>query len=352
MLSGKKIFTVIKFICFRFVLQVAPDWFWALMLSKRITALNGRVLSPRAHAYLSFLSKFSGPKDEWTVGGSRLAYQNSTQAFDGPQKNIKNIQSLQIVLKGRVLEGRLYDPRGSYNTLSSPAIVFFHGGGGVIGSINTYDRFCRRLAITCNIPVICVGYRLAPEHPFPASVDDACDFWEWLQKYGTDFNINSQKVSVVGDSFGGNLALAVCLKFSSRVDTYGPSSAVLVYPPVEALPTSRSRKEFSGERLLFNDALEWFEEVLFPVTKKNLTNRTLDKRHLKDCPPTLIFVCGFDSLRDDGLALVNDLRRQKVDVQCIEYKSMFHGFLTASSVFPEAQNLLINIKVFIKKNFK
>ena len=344
-----KISKLLRFSVIRLLLQIGPDWYWQKKISNPITTVGDRVLNPRAHAYLQLLSQLSNPKEEWTVSGSRIAYMSSIKAFDGPQKSVRNVKPLRIVIEDRVLSGRLYDPRPQSLMHAGAAIVFFHGGGGVIGSIDTHDRLCRRLAGICDLPVISVSYRLSPEHVFPAAVHDACDFWDWLQYKSKDLSIDSQNIFVIGDSFGANLAIAICSKFSKRLHTNNPVAVVLIYPPVDASITSKSRQELADEPLLFNDALEWFEEVMFPV-KKVRSNFSLDKKSLEFFPPALVFACGFDSLRDDGLELTKNLKDYKVPVQFIEYRSMFHGFLTASSVFPESQDLLRKIKLFIDDN--
>lgn len=220
--------------------------------------------------------------------------------------------------------GRVYRPEGSE---VSPTLVFFHGGGFVLGDLDTHDQFCRRICAGARAVVVSVDYRLAPEHPFPAAVEDAHSALLWVSDRRSDLGGGST-VAVGGDSAGGNLAAVVAQAEPDIV-----SAQVLIYPAIDVFGTYASREECGRGYFLETDTLFWF---LRHYLSGDPAPAEDDARHspllapaevLKMVPPTLIATAEFDPLRDEGKTYADLLRAFGVPVDYQMHAGMIHGFV-------------------------
>jgi acetyl esterase len=237
---------------------------------------------------------------------------------------------------------RLYAPAGE----DHPLLVFYHGGGWVIGDIETYDAVCRALSNAADCAVLSVGYRLAPEHAFPAAVEDAYAALEWADEYGDRINCDPTRIAVGGDSAGGNLAAAAALM--SR-DRDGPEIAhqLLVYPAV-ASPSIHdfpSYEENSEGYLLEGVSVEWFFDRYLPdpVDHRNAYAAPLLARDYSDLPPATVLTAGFDPLRDEGREYAERLDAAGVPVEHHEYEGMIHGFVNLLDQLDDAREAIDTI---------
>jgi acetyl esterase len=222
---------------------------------------------------------------------------------------------------------RVYRPAGVPASTLLPALVFFHGGGWVIGDLETHDVLCRQITAGAGISVVNVDYRLAPEHKFPAAVDDAWATTRWVAAHARELGIDAARLAVGGDSAGGNLAAVVAILAR---DLGGPSLTlqVLTYPVTDVASESASYAEFADGFMLTRDSMRWFIANYLPNEQDALDWRVSPLRaaSLAGVAPALIVTAGFDPLRDEGDAYARRLREAGVRVDTICYGGMIHGF--------------------------
>jgi len=207
-------------------------------------------------------------------------------------------------------------------------LVFFHGGGWVIGDLETHDVLCRQITAEAGIEVVAVDYRLAPEHKFPAAVDDAWAATKWVVANAGKLGIDPKRVAVGGDSAGGNLAAVVALLAR---DAGGPAIAlqVLLYPVTDFTTETGSYRECADGYLLTLDSMRWFFDhyLKSPAEAGDWRASPLRAPSHAGLPPALIVTAGFDPLRDEGEAYAKKLRAAGVRVDYICYGGMVHGFV-------------------------
>ena len=207
------------------------------------------------------------------------------------------------------------------------ALVYFHGGGWVIGSIESHDEICRRLCQRAMVCVISVDYRLAPEHRYPAAVEDCMGAVVWVAEHASELRIDATRIGVAGDSAGGNLAAAVALMIKDRG---GPPLRLqlLIYPVTDAVFETGSYQDNAEGFLLSRRAMQWFWEhyVPDPVDRTLSYAAPLRASDLEGLPPALIQTAEFDPLRDEGEAFAAALREAGVDVKATRYNGLIHGY--------------------------
>jgi len=227
---------------------------------------------------------------------------------------------------------RIYRPEGDG---PFPVVVFFHGGGFVIGSITSHDATCRSLCQKAGAVVVSVEYRLAPEYPFPAAPEDCYAATSWVSEHAVELGVNSSRLAVVGDSAGANLAAVVCLMAKERG---GPPIAfqALVYPVTDHVDTE-SRTENAEGYLLTTAAMDWFiGHYADDETRKNPWCAPLRALDLSGLPPALVITAEFDPLRDEGEAYGQRLQDAGVPVTISRYDGMVHGFFSMTALVPRA----------------
>jgi acetyl esterase len=258
-----------------------------------------------------------------------------------PFKPIAGVIDKTIDGPGGSIPIRIYLPDGSG---PFPVIVFFHGGGFSIGSIASHENLTRSMARTSSAIVISVGYRLAPEYPFPAAFDDAYAAVKWAQENAMEFNGDPARLAVSGDSAGGNLAAAVSVKAR---DEEGPSIGLqlLLYPTTILNDMDfTSRKIFSGYVLTEESGNNVMQHYLPDVAERSnpYASPLLAEDHSR-LPPAYVMTAAFDPLLDEGLLYAERLREAGVPVIYRNYKRMLHGFMSYDdmvSFFPPLSRLL------------
>jgi len=222
----------------------------------------------------------------------------------------------------------------------APMVVFYHGGGWTLGTLDSIGGVCRELAARAGCVVVSVDYRLAPEHPFPAPLDDAYAALEWTVETADAFGGDPEHVSVAGTSAGGNLAAAVALRAR---DFDGPEIAAqhLLYPMTDRDTTRPSYEEHGDGPLLTRAAVEWFWEhyCRSPVDAANPYASVLRADHA-DLPPATVVTAGHDPLRDEGCAYADALDDAGTPVEHRHYPSMAHGFLSLADDVAVADDAL------------
>ncbi|MCF8470159.1 MAG: alpha/beta hydrolase [Parvibaculum sp.] len=227
---------------------------------------------------------------------------------------------------------RIYTPVAAGGTC--PALVYFHGGGWVIGDLDTHDALCRTLANEAGCKVIAVDYRLAPEHPFPAAFDDAYAAVKWVEANSSEIGIDPNRIAVAGDSAGGNLAASVCHK--AKADK-GLEIAfqLLIYPVTDVPGGTQSYKDFAEGYFLEAEGMDWFWNHYVSSGSGDPADpfaAPLRAPSLAGLPPAYVVTAGFDVLRDEGKAYAEALKKAGVEVEYVNYEGMIHGFFNLQGV--------------------
>jgi len=233
---------------------------------------------------------------------------------------------------GGPLPIRIYRPKDGLKG----ALVYFHGGGWVLGSLDSADATCRALANRSRCVVISIGYRLAPEHKFPAAVDDAYAAVRWVADNGADLRIDPARIAVGGSSAGGGLAAAVALIARDRG---GPKIAfqLLTVPVTELSSRAASHREFAEGYGLTSADMEWFgRHYVRTEADADEPYASVLRADLHDLPPAFVITAECDPLRDDGEAYAEKLRKLGIAARYKRYSGMFHGFMSFPGVLPEA----------------
>ncbi|GAB7018221.1 alpha/beta hydrolase [Halostagnicola bangensis] len=221
---------------------------------------------------------------------------------------------------------RIYEPTAEPES-ERPLLLYFHGGGWVIGSIDTHDGTCRKLAADSGYPVVSVDYRLAPEQPFPAGLRDCYAALEWAADAASELEADPERIALAGDSAGGNLAAGTALLARDR-DGPAVAAQLLVYPATGDVTEMDSYEENAEGYFLTADEMKWFEGHYFEndVQRGNVYAAPRLAADLSELPPATILTAGFDPLRDDGAAYANRLEEAGVPVTYHNYDDMIHGF--------------------------
>jgi acetyl esterase len=232
---------------------------------------------------------------------------------------------------------RVYRPAGVSDSTRLPAYVYFHGGGWVIGDLETHDVLCRQLTGASGVSVISVDYRLAPEHKFPAAADDAWAATRWIVAHAAPLGVDGPRLAVGGDSAGGNLAAVVALMAR---DAGGPTIAlqVLLYPVTDLGAESKSYADFAEGYMLTRESMRWFRAHYLAGAGDATDWRVSPLRasSLAGLPPALVITAGFDPLRDEGDAYAARLRDAGVTVDSVCFGGMIHGFAGMGKVLGSA----------------
>lgn len=279
---------------------------------------------PQIQQFLQFYESMGVPElHELSPEEARAVQEQFAQV--GPDIDLQTVEDRTIDGPDGEIPVRLYDPRE--DDTETPVIVYFHGGGFVVGSLDTHDGPCRKLAAETGYPVVSVDYRLAPENPFPAGLHDSYAALEWVSDAAEEIGVDAEQVVVAGDSAGGNFAAAVSLL--SR-DWNGPDIAgqVLVYPVTGDPRETVAYDENAEGYFLTSETMEWFHDQYMDdrIHEGNVYAFPRRCADLSGLPPATIVTAGFDPLRDDGAAYASRLEDAGVDVTHHNYEGMIHGF--------------------------
>ncbi len=243
-----------------------------------------------------------------------------------------------LFVNERLLDGpespirvRIYRPHGAEP--NPPAIVFFHGGGWVVGDLDTHDGSARVLAAASGCVVVSVDYRLAPEHPFPAGLDDCLAAYQWVTANGAELAIDPEAVAVMGDSAGGNLA-AVVAQVTRDLECPSPIAQGLIYPGTDFTSRTRSAELFADGFFLTEESMHWFRDQYLPdrATWSDPLVSPLLAKDLAGCAPAWVWTAGFDPLRDEGRAYAEKLEKAGVPTHYRCYDDQVHGFFGMGSL--------------------
>jgi acetyl esterase len=261
--------------------------------------------------------------------------------FAGPKDiPIGNVSDIRIPGPAGDIPARMYTPVGAADE-TLPAMVFFHGGGFVIGSLETHDGLCRMLANMSGCRIISIDYRLSPEHPFPAAVEDAFAAAEWVASNAAQLGIDPERLAIGGDSAGGNLAAVVT---QIARDTGAPKLAfqMLLFPAADLGADTASRRDFAEGYLLDMKTMHWFGNHYLGTNgdAKHPQASPLLADKFTGLPPAFVMVAGFDPLHDEGIAYAEKLHSAGIAVTIEDYPDLVHDFIYLVSVLPQASEAL------------
>jgi acetyl esterase len=248
---------------------------------------------------------------------------------------------------------RLYRGQGTDTAKPQPTLVYYHGGGWVLGNLDSHDGVCRDIANAADCMVIAVDYRLAPEAKFPAAADDAIAAAQWINDNAADLGVDRTRLAVGGDSAGGNLSAVVALHAR---DNGGPKLKlqVLIYPSADMSSVYPSYEEFADQLPLTRTTMDWFVDLYLGNREKDAQDWRASPLHAKSLaglPPAFIITAAMDPLRDEGEEFARALMKAGVPVEVKRFDGQIHGFLTMVRIIKDAQTAVADIATELRKAF-
>jgi len=281
------------------------------------------------------------PVEDRTPGEARAALLRSTRAIAGRPVAMAGVRALTVAGAAGPLGARLYVPAGA-GEAPAPLVLFFHGGGWVVGDLDSHDAPCRALAAAAGMRVLAVDYRLAPEHPYPAAVDDAVAAFGDVVARAGELGADPERIAVAGDSAGGHLA-AVLAQRCSAGGGRAPAFQLLIYPATDFVGDHRSTALFATGFLLTKASMDWYEAQFVPDPDDKRAASPLLAESLAGMAPAMVVTGGFDPLRDEGEAYAAALRTAGVPVVARRHPGQVHGFFNATGVGSAAHEAIAEI---------
>lgn len=298
------------------------------------------LLDNQATAVAGLISQLL-PKPLHELGPEQArALVDSTPSAE-PITRLEHVEQLTMTTRAGAITARLYRPDDARSDSATPALVYLHGGGFVLGTLDGSDELCRAIAAGSGWTVVSLEYRLAPENPYPAALEDCVDAYAWLLRSAPDLGIDPARIAIGGDSAGGNLAAALCL-YRRDEGSALPVAQVLAYPAVDDTFTRPSWSDFADAPLLGAAEGRWFWEQYVGAGHLGGDPLAAPMRaeSLRGLPPALIITAEVDPIRDDAEAYAQRLREEGVPVSSTRYDGVFHGFFTEVAVFTQAKQAI------------
>jgi len=305
-------------------------------------------LLPGMRALLERIERASQvPFHQQTAQQARAAYERAAEVLDQSRVPLPRVQDLELPRRdGGVLKVRLYSPRET--SASQPAMLYLHGGGFTVGSLETHDSLCRQLAHRSGATVVALDYRLAPEHRFPVAVDDCFDALSVLYRSGARWGLDSSRLALGGDSAGGTLAAATALR--ARDQGLRLALQVLITPGMGNRRETGSRRLFAHGFLIESATIEWFfDHAIDPEQRGDWRFAPLEAEEVVGLAPTLLVLAECDPVVDDGLAWGDRLRMAGVPTDLEVARGVTHDFIKMGRALPEAIHALDRIAVGLRE---
>src|ERR1700756_2559018 len=308
------------------------------------------VLDPDAAAVYQAFQEAGRPAYETLTAPEAREYYMAARLVSNPEPpELLLAEPLSIPAAHGTIPARIYTPKQLRNKDGlAPCLVFFHGGGWVIGNLDTHDVVCRKLADQGELIVISVDYRLAPEHHFPAAVDYAIAATKWVAANAKELGVDASRLVVGGDSAGGNLAAVVALNAREN----GPAIAgqMLVYPATDFARTHPSHREPETSILLTHTVITWFaDHYLNGADINDWRASPARARSFAGLPPAYVLTAGADPLRDEGDEYAARLKQAGVAVTYRHFSGQFHGFFTMGKLLNQANVAVGEIASWLKE---
>jgi acetyl esterase len=308
-------------------------------------------LDPQARALIERIAAVGAPPlHSLTPLEARRAYRESRAALASAPVPVEEVRELSIPGPALVLRARLYRPDSAQNVV--PGMVYFHGGGFIYGDMDTHDAVCRGIAQCARCAVVSVDYRLAPEHQFPAAVEDAFAATSWAAANAAALGIDPARLAIAGDSAGGNLAAVVALMARER-GAPALATQVLVYPTTDFAAETESIARFAEGYLLTRESIRWVKRTYLRDERDALDWRASPLRapDFSRLPAAYIITAGFDPLRDEGRAYAERLTGGGVAVTHECFEGQVHGFLLMGGALAAAGHAIQRIGQTLRMQF-
>ena len=292
------------------------------------------MLHPQARALIDLMAERGVPPTHTLSPTDARNFYRERRTFTQP--DAPQVAEVRDVMAGSI-PLRLYRPAGSTGGAALPVLVYYHGGGWVIGDLDTHDVLCRALCNGADCAVVAVDYRLAPEHRFPAAFDDALAATRWVRANAASLGVDADRLAVGGDSAGGNLAAVVAIAARDAGDL-PIAFQLLVYPATDMRRGHASHVTNGDGYVLTRDTIAYFHDHYIADPAHDLDWRASPLLHadLKGLPPSLLITAGYDPLRDEGLDYARALTAAGNRVSYVCFERQIHGFITMGRVLDEA----------------
>jgi acetyl esterase len=284
------------------------------------------------------------PLEQQTPAEARDSMARGRLILQPDPPEMGEVRALSAPGPGGAIPLRLYRPKGSAAADRLPALVYYHGGGWVIGDLDSHDTLCRQLCNASGVAVIAVDYRLAPEHRFPAAIEDGNAALFWIAANAASLGIDPTRLAVGGDSAGGNLAAVAAI---AARDAGGPALRLqlLIYPAVDFAAQSVSYVSEADILPLTDKAMVWFQDHYLGEGKRQLAKdwraSPLRASSHANLPPAFVLTAEHDVLRDEGHLYANTLEAAGVAVERVQFPGMIHGFITMGRIIADANTAVV-----------
>jgi acetyl esterase len=311
-------------------------------------------LDPQAQEVINLVIKSGRPAyHTLSPKDARQLFRETRPASTPTPPEIGAVRNLVADGPGGPIPLRVYRPAGVAASAALPGLMYFHGGGWVIGDLDTHDVLCRQLTAEAGITVVNVDYRLAPEHKFPAAADDAWAATRWTVAHASELGVDAGRLAVGGDSAGGNLAAVVALHAR---DAGAPNIKlqVLVYPVTDVGSETRSYQDFAEGYMLTRESMRWFTAHYLAAAGQANDWRVSPLRASSHAglPPALVVTAGFDPLRDEGAAYAAKLQQAGVRVDYVCYGGMVHGFAGMGRLIETGNRAVSHIAATLRQTLR
>lgn len=303
------------------------------------------MIHPDYEKYLQSLATRSAPRQSHSLENRRRDYRERAMRQRGPLEEMADVRDAIIALEGRELRCRLLVPPREHG---DALVVYLHGGSFVFGDLDTHEALCRRLSVDTSTRFLAVDYRLAPEHPFPAAVNDAIDVLRYVSAHVEEFAGSQSKIIAMGDSAGAALVAVASAAVRHDVTLAGQ---VLIYPTLgPAVVTDSSHRYASGYILEMDDLRRDYRQYLADWTDLTDPRVTpLFNVDLTGVAPAIVVVAQYDPLRDEAIAYAGLLEHFGVPVEVLEAEGMLHGFLRMGHVIPDALDIVDDVALHLSR---
>jgi acetyl esterase len=307
--------------------------------------VDGQTLDPGVQLMLAVRERMGEPPPEsLTVPEGRAFTAREARIAGGRPDRVAAVGDLTVPGGDGPLKARLYVPP-EHGPGPHPLLVFLHGGGFVVGDLDTHDAPCRTLCRHAGVNVLSVDYRLAPEHPFPEYHDDVTTAWRWAVEHAAELGADPARVAIGGDSAGATLSIAVALE-AARGVLPAPALQLLVYPSTDGTDArTRSQELFTEGFFLTGALIDWYSGHHWPdgADQRDPRRSPLLVEDLAGQAPAIVATAGFDPLRDEGEAYAMRLRGAGVPVVLRRFESLFHGFLNSGGINRASRAALLEL---------
>jgi acetyl esterase len=305
--------------------------------------IDGQTLAPDLQLALALMARAGTPPLQ-TLAPPRARELTRVQAAAGagPRLAVGDVHDLQVDGGAGPLRARHYAPQESGGP--HPLLVYFHGGGFVVGDVETHDAPCRLICAHAGVHVLSVDYRLAPEHRFPAAIEDGRAATAWAQTNAASLGADPARVAVGGDSAGANIAAVVAWE-TARDGAPAPALQLLIYPVTEMRESTPSRERFADGFFLTGAMMDWFG-VQYADELSDLDDPRLSILRapgLGGLAPALVVTAGFDPLRDEGEAYARALEQAGTRVVSRRHASLIHGFINMTGISRSSRDALVEL---------